>query len=72
MATANAQVRLQLNGPWPVDSLLEAICHFLERVIRNDVVAAPGSKFISLRDMTFATRHVQGKYPTVQQHMAFV
>jgi len=34
MATASAQVRLQLNGPWPVASLLEAICHYLELINR--------------------------------------
>jgi hypothetical protein len=44
MATANAQVRLQLNGARPVSSLLEAICHFLELVNRNGVVAASNGK----------------------------
>jgi hypothetical protein len=35
MATANALVRPQLNGAWPVDSLLEAISHYQELIKRK-------------------------------------
>ena len=40
MATANAQVRFQLNGSRPISSLLEAICHYLKLIKPKENVAA--------------------------------
>jgi hypothetical protein len=40
MATANAQVRFQLNGSRPFSSLLEAICHLSEADQWEENVAA--------------------------------
>ena len=72
MATANAQVRFQLNGSRPISSLLEAICHYLKLVDRKRTLP----QGVARNRLTFGRNSPLGirreRFSTVQQHITFV
>jgi hypothetical protein len=69
MATANALVRPQLNGAWPVDSLLEAISHYQELIKRKEPALLFRRSALTLPETQVSA---SGKISKLHQHIAFV